>query len=297
MKTNWFALLKTKKCKGVEPIWFYSYTLRSRKVPETLVSRESLYRFYRRQRLVDAPSVKSTVWPHGFARPLILNESQAQREVEAIASWLVWLSQHEQENAWDRTDSMSPRVKTTAKHIFSLLFPLSLIVSPAPSPVTSIQAKDITRHTISLAWQPPEKANGVILEYEVKYYEKVRDGARDFVSAEPSKQKQPLNKLYCVLSFFSCPAVGPEWKKLPHHKNLIKEHRHQGPHPPHLLCFPCAGSHSGRLRRIQRPVWVHDQLGWVKSHCLFIFVFFSLQSQERPDSSSAMAVSEKFLQW
>lgn len=44
---------------------------------------------------------------------------------------------------------------------------------PAPSPVTSIQAKDITRHTISLAWQPPDRANGVILEYEVKYYEKV----------------------------------------------------------------------------------------------------------------------------
>lgn len=43
----------------------------------------------------------------------------------------------------------------------------------APSPVTSIQAKDITRHTISLAWQPPDRANGVILEYEVKYYEKV----------------------------------------------------------------------------------------------------------------------------
>lgn len=46
--------------------------------------------------------------------------------------------------------------------------------SSAPSPVTSIQAKDITRHTISLAWQPPDRANGVILEYEVKYYEKVR---------------------------------------------------------------------------------------------------------------------------
>uniref|UniRef100_A0A8C6UF60 receptor protein-tyrosine kinase n=1 Tax=Neogobius melanostomus TaxID=47308 RepID=A0A8C6UF60_9GOBI len=42
----------------------------------------------------------------------------------------------------------------------------------APSPITSIQAKDITRHTISLAWQAPERANGVILEYEVKYYEK-----------------------------------------------------------------------------------------------------------------------------
>uniref|UniRef100_A0A8C9TKM9 receptor protein-tyrosine kinase n=1 Tax=Scleropages formosus TaxID=113540 RepID=A0A8C9TKM9_SCLFO len=42
----------------------------------------------------------------------------------------------------------------------------------APSPVTSIQAKDITRHTVSLSWQEPERPNGVILEYEVKYYEK-----------------------------------------------------------------------------------------------------------------------------
>ncbi|XP_072322103.1 ephrin type-A receptor 4-like [Eucyclogobius newberryi] len=49
--------------------------------------------------------------------------------------------------------------------------PLSASDAP-PSPVTSIQAKDITRHTIALAWQAPERANGVILEYEVKYYEK-----------------------------------------------------------------------------------------------------------------------------
>lgn len=55
-----------------------------------------------------------------------------------------------------------------------LYFSFFPVISPAPSPVTSIQAKDITRHTISLAWQPPDRANGVILEYEVKYYEKVR---------------------------------------------------------------------------------------------------------------------------
>ncbi|TSO57300.1 Ephrin type-A receptor 4 [Bagarius yarrelli] len=42
----------------------------------------------------------------------------------------------------------------------------------APSPVSSIQAKDITRHGVRLAWQQPERPNGVILEYEVKYYEK-----------------------------------------------------------------------------------------------------------------------------
>ncbi len=54
------------------------------------------------------------------------------------------------------------------------LFSLCFSPPPAPSPVTTIQAKDITRHAVSLAWQQPERPNGVILEYEVKYYEKVR---------------------------------------------------------------------------------------------------------------------------
>ncbi|XP_048845707.1 ephrin type-A receptor 4-like [Brienomyrus brachyistius] len=42
----------------------------------------------------------------------------------------------------------------------------------APSQVTTIQTKEITRHAVSLVWQSPERSNGVILEYEVKYYEK-----------------------------------------------------------------------------------------------------------------------------
>ncbi|XP_034038719.1 ephrin type-A receptor 4-like [Thalassophryne amazonica] len=42
----------------------------------------------------------------------------------------------------------------------------------APSPVSSIQATDVTRHSLSLSWQQPDRSNGVILEYEVKFYEK-----------------------------------------------------------------------------------------------------------------------------
>lgn len=105
----------------------------------------------------------------------------------------VWLSQQEQRvgdlGEQHKRDLVSPRLKTTwmtgrkwAKIVFSYFFCLSLIISLAPSPVTSIQAKDITRHTISLAWQPPDRANGVILEYEVKYYEKVRGPMGDFCS-------------------------------------------------------------------------------------------------------------------
>lgn len=50
----------------------------------------------------------------------------------------------------------------------------SIFLSLAPSPVSSIQATDVTRHSLSLAWQQPDRPNGVILEYEVKFYEKVR---------------------------------------------------------------------------------------------------------------------------
>lgn len=39
--------------------------------------------------------------------------------------------------------------------------------------MSSIQVTDVTRHTLSLAWQQPDRPNGVILEYEVKFYEKV----------------------------------------------------------------------------------------------------------------------------
>ncbi|XP_066517625.1 ephrin type-A receptor 4 isoform X2 [Hoplias malabaricus] len=42
----------------------------------------------------------------------------------------------------------------------------------APSTVMSVECKDVTRDTLTLFWQEPEKPNGVILEYEVKYYEK-----------------------------------------------------------------------------------------------------------------------------
>lgn len=54
-------------------------------------------------------------------------------------------------------------------NIVSLYF----ISLSAPSPVSSIQATDVTRHSLSLSWQQPDRPNGVILEYEVKFYEKV----------------------------------------------------------------------------------------------------------------------------
>lgn len=48
-----------------------------------------------------------------------------------------------------------------------LFFPI------APSSIALVQAKEVTRYSVALAWLEPDRPNGVILEYEVKYYEKV----------------------------------------------------------------------------------------------------------------------------
>uniref|UniRef100_A0A8C5E546 receptor protein-tyrosine kinase n=1 Tax=Gouania willdenowi TaxID=441366 RepID=A0A8C5E546_GOUWI len=42
----------------------------------------------------------------------------------------------------------------------------------APSPVTVIRKERTSRNSVSLSWQEPERPNGIILDYEIKYYEK-----------------------------------------------------------------------------------------------------------------------------
>ncbi|KAG7241676.1 hypothetical protein INR49_025141 [Caranx melampygus] len=42
----------------------------------------------------------------------------------------------------------------------------------APSPVTVIKKEKTSRNSVSLSWQEPERPNGIILDYEIKYYEK-----------------------------------------------------------------------------------------------------------------------------
>lgn len=44
--------------------------------------------------------------------------------------------------------------------------------------------------SVSLLWQEPEQPNGIILEYEIKYYEKVCKGSRRWVGGEPTGHGQ-----------------------------------------------------------------------------------------------------------
>lgn len=68
------------------------------------------------------------------------------------------------------TMSLLPSLCVLAFHPLALS---SLSLFTAPSPVMTIKKDRTSRNSISLSWQEPEHPNGIILDYEVKYYEKV----------------------------------------------------------------------------------------------------------------------------
>jgi ephrin-A len=49
----------------------------------------------------------------------------------------------------------------------------------------TIKKDRTSRNSISLSWQEPEHPNGIILDYEVKYYEKVRERCNRVVLGKP----------------------------------------------------------------------------------------------------------------
>lgn len=57
---------------------------------------------------------------------------------------------------------------TKTQKSFLLFFFLS-----APSQVSEVIKERVQQHSVQLSWQEPEQPNGVITEYEIKYYEKV----------------------------------------------------------------------------------------------------------------------------
>ncbi|XP_029434051.1 ephrin type-A receptor 3 isoform X2 [Rhinatrema bivittatum] len=61
--------------------------------------------------------------------------------------------------------------------VFSRQFAAVIITTnqAAPSPVTIIRKERTSRNSITLSWQEPDHPNGIILDYEVKYYEKEQE--------------------------------------------------------------------------------------------------------------------------
>lgn len=48
----------------------------------------------------------------------------------------------------------------------------------APSPITVVKREKSAKNSIALSWKEPDRPNGIILEYEIKYFQKVITGGR-----------------------------------------------------------------------------------------------------------------------
>lgn len=50
---------------------------------------------------------------------------------------------------------------------------MSCFSCAAPSEVLAIRQENTSQNSVTLLWHEPNQPNGVILEYDIKYYEKV----------------------------------------------------------------------------------------------------------------------------
>uniref|UniRef100_A0A803TJL7 receptor protein-tyrosine kinase n=1 Tax=Anolis carolinensis TaxID=28377 RepID=A0A803TJL7_ANOCA len=71
------------------------------------------------------------------------------------------------------------------RHLLSLpSSALLFLTTLAPSPITIIRKDRTSRNSVSLSWQEPEHPNGIILDYEVKYYEKEQETSYTILRAK-----------------------------------------------------------------------------------------------------------------
>lgn len=57
----------------------------------------------------------------------------------------------------------------------------------APSEVLAVRQENTSQNSVTLQWHRPDQPNGVILEYDIKYYEKVRKGPEPSQAAASAK--------------------------------------------------------------------------------------------------------------
>ncbi|XP_029456738.1 ephrin type-A receptor 5 [Rhinatrema bivittatum] len=57
----------------------------------------------------------------------------------------------------------------------------------APSPISIVKKGKIAKNSISLSWQEPDRPNGIILEYEIKYFEKDQETSYTIIKSKETE--------------------------------------------------------------------------------------------------------------
>ncbi|KAM6453412.1 ephrin type-A receptor 5 isoform 7-T7 [Liasis olivaceus] len=56
-----------------------------------------------------------------------------------------------------------------------------------PSPITNVKKGKVAKNSISLSWQEPDRPNGIILEYEIKYFEKDQETSYTIIKSKQTR--------------------------------------------------------------------------------------------------------------
>lgn len=65
--------------------------------------------------------------------------------------------------------------------VLEIVLYLYLCVFAAPSPVSVVRKGHTGKSSIALSWAEPDRPNGIILEYEIKYFEKVKKKKKVYI--------------------------------------------------------------------------------------------------------------------
>lgn len=82
-----------------------------------------------------------------------------------------------------------------------------LFFCSAPSPITVVKRGKTAKNSIAVSWQEPDRPNGIILEYEIKYFEKVITGGQ----YTPCKKKLDMVHFCVGKDRFSCNNMRCMW--------------------------------------------------------------------------------------
>uniref|UniRef100_A0A672NNH8 receptor protein-tyrosine kinase n=1 Tax=Sinocyclocheilus grahami TaxID=75366 RepID=A0A672NNH8_SINGR len=81
------------------------------------------------------------------------------------------------EQGYYRIESDPTNMACTSKNYVTVLF-------PAPSPITVVKKGKTAKNSIAVSWQEPDRPNGIILEYEIKYFEKDQETSYTIIKSK-----------------------------------------------------------------------------------------------------------------
>ncbi|GAA6105358.1 ephrin type-A receptor 5 [Tachysurus ichikawai] len=85
---------------------------------------------------------------------------------------------------------LASQQESPQQYLFTNTWPaesFGLALRPAPSPISVVKRGKTAKNSIAVSWQEPDRPNGIILEYEIKYFEKDQETSYTIVKSKETE--------------------------------------------------------------------------------------------------------------